>query len=167
MLPLEGVAAAAAKPPLEANEANPPVDGAAAPTTGAADPKTPPGLPSTVVCPKVVLADVAAEPHGDDLGTENPVLPNAGVLGAPKEGAPNAGLLMEGADGVPNAGVPKVEAPVGAAVDDVAQGDCLIPRPDGAPNALLEVGAGIEGAPNGFGGLPKVEAAACASGADG
>jgi hypothetical protein len=48
MLPPAG-GAAAANPPLEAKEANPPLDGIVIPAVGAVDPKTPAGLPSPAV----------------------------------------------------------------------------------------------------------------------
>jgi hypothetical protein len=154
----DGAAVTAENPPWEANEANPPEDGAVIPVLGAGDPNGALALPNPVGCPKDEFEGVA-DPHGEVL-VENPELPNEGVLVAPNAGAPNAGVEFEPAFdelkagfpkpaalfGVPNGvegeadvlkvGFPKpvelvADAPVAEAVPHA---DCRCPMPEGVPN---------------------------------
>ena len=80
-----------------------------------------------------------------------------GVLVEPKLGVPNAGLDVAVVE--PKAVAPKAGA-VAAVLDaaGVPQGDWLLPRPDGAPNAPVD-GPEADGVPNDVVGLavPKAE----------
>ena len=89
-----------------------------------------------------------ADPHGGDLGVENPELPNDGVFVAPKVGAPNAVVEFEAAGDDPKAVFPKATELVGAAVEGVPHTDCRVPRPEGAPKPPPVLGPTLEDVPN-------------------
>jgi hypothetical protein len=131
-LPVE-VGAAAANPPPDANDENPPEVGAA--VVGvlvAPDPKTEGALPNPEGWPKAEPVE-AAEPHGDGrLSPGRPELPNAGV-----DVEPNAGVDEEVAGFEPNAELPNAGAGVEAA-------GCELKADDPNVGALLLGGVEVE-----------------------
>lgn len=161
MLPvgLEAAPAAAAKPPLLANAANP-EDWAGVLVAEAEAPKTAAGLARPPAWPKAALG--AVDPPVAQGEARFPS-PKVGVLVVPNDGAPNAGFGAAVEDVEPN--VPKVVLEGAVTVEGVPQGDWLFPRADGPPKAP-PAGAGREGAPKALEVvLPKAGAALLKAGA--
>jgi hypothetical protein len=144
-----GAGAAAANPPLEAKDANPPEDGAVAPVLGVGVPNTEVGLPSPPAWPKTEgVAMEPAVPHGDGRLPGKPeLLNNRLLLVAPKVGAPKAGV-------VPVAG-PNAALGLGVVVDveGAPHRGRLLPKLDGAPKVPVVLLPRSDGAPNAVAGL--------------